>query len=676
MSSFKTKMSRTRKYREDGTQVYNTLNSTGLVNKYKNTNSRFNSRNQNPGPCTLAGCGTQCCRNYFLITGIKLIEWGTLSNGTIFAPGNTIHNNGIIIGTIEDILFPNSNYCVPLGEPASDCSGAFPLDIRLIVKASGGSCATTSYTKNDTLIIGGKTIGTSSSLDAFVDSIEQEETEIMGSSRVGAPYRAPIAGYRKTLVCCEDAKDYSGCFIECVVNMESLKIYPNRGDYTYLQNGKYFGQVSDFKYTKTNNGYNLVIIFTFSENECYTKKSLLNTSGFILYSGDGSVYQYFIGHKKLSNYNLTKQSFNDVYKDPQAISCKKDARVCYDKRIRSGMQPNHQICVYTDSNGKKQKKLLGPSYSYSYSQYNKNRAMNTYDRGLEKNKKQKSCEIFSSGDLDGSWCVMIATKCVVINVFNDKYNSPNGMGTITINFGLQGPYFSLPGMNVSFEKCYKNADGNIIIKWTCLFESPTLPISPFFWTELNTYNKSGGNACVSCVDPQSNNSKSKNSITIWKPNNDKFKVQGAVSAGSRLDRLKLDTIRAGNSKYKKGSRCFEGNGNGPYFAGKPRFDGWMFNGRHREVVRTNKYRQKPFGIQQLTKRCRSTRSNKAPISWKDKAMGTCGIINTVTARTPGINCPKTPCPLYLCPGEKLPLSQGSDNARYTPSNCSKLTRYF
>jgi len=31
--------------------------------------------------------------------------------------------------------------------------------------------------------------------------------------------------------------------------------------------------------------------------------------------------------------------------------------------------------------------------------------------------------------------------------------------------------------------------------------------------------------------------------TIYKPNNKKFKVQGAVSSGSRLERLKLDTIQ-------------------------------------------------------------------------------------------------------------------------------------
>ena len=125
------KMRRTRKYREDGSQIYSTLNSTGLVNKYKNTNSRFDSRNKKNGPCTLAGCGTQCCRNYFLIMGINHGKWSNLSNGTIFAPGNTIVSNGNIIGIIEDVLFPNSNSCIPLGEDYECCPEAFSFRYKI-----------------------------------------------------------------------------------------------------------------------------------------------------------------------------------------------------------------------------------------------------------------------------------------------------------------------------------------------------------------------------------------------------------------------------------------------------------------------------------------------------------------------------------------------------------------
>jgi len=74
--------------------------------------------------------------------------------------------------------------------------------------------------------------------------------------------------------------------------------------------------------------------------------------------------------------------------------------------------------------------------------------------------------------------------------------------------------------------------------------------------------------------------------TIYKPNNKKFSKQGAVSSGSRLDRLKLDTIRSARSggttkkkadictDNKKKSECKDGIPKGKYFAGKPRFTGY------------------------------------------------------------------------------------------------------
>ena len=68
--------------------------------------------------------------------------------------------------------------------------------------------------------------------------------------------------------------------------------------------------------------------------------------------------------------------------------------------------------------------------------------------------------------------------------------------------------------------------------------------------------------------------------TTWKPNNDKFKVQGAVSSSSRLDRLKLNTIRGEKT-------CQDARGEiyckGVYFAGKPRFTGWIYNATHPEI---------------------------------------------------------------------------------------------
>lgn len=55
--------------------------------------------------------------------------------------------------------------------------------------------------------------------------------------------------------------------------------------------------------------------------------------------------------------------------------------------------------------------------------------------------------------------------------------------------------------------------------------------------------------------------------------NDKFKVQGAVESSSRIDRLKLDTLKATNNKCS--TNCSDvnklGARSGLYFAGKPRF---------------------------------------------------------------------------------------------------------
>mgnify|MGYP001320830658 CR=1 FL=1 len=91
------------------------------------------------------------------------------------------------------------------------------------------------------------------------------------------------------------------------------------------------------------------------------------------------------------------------------------------------------------------------------------------------------------------------------------------------------------------------------------------------------------------------------SETVYRLNNDKFKVQGAVSSSSRIDRLKLDTIRGATwckdpnhnvGPEEERTRC-----NGVYFAGKPRHEmgpagstytiqrkyTYLFNDGHTEV---------------------------------------------------------------------------------------------
>ena len=143
--------------------------------------------------------------------------------------------------------------------------------------------------------------------------------------------------------------------------------------------------------------------------DCHSKKSPFTTgSTAILTDVVHQLYQEatFLGYDT-EQCIIKPTPTNDVYKDPSVKSCGKDIRVCYDKRIRSGMQPKQQFCVeYTkgiDGTYTKHKRLLCPPgnnsnckgnqkcigwqkpYAFSYYQYNRNRALNTYQRGLEKN---------------------------------------------------------------------------------------------------------------------------------------------------------------------------------------------------------------------------------------------------------------------------------------------------
>ena len=229
------------------------------------------------------------------------------------------------------------------------------------------------------------------------------------------------------------------------------------------------------------------------------------------------------GYRKTLNCCSGNKHIERVYKDSIALWTHKvglDRCVIYDTRIRSGMQPKSKCNIASD-------------YSFSYAQYNKNRNMNTYDRGLEIYK------------------------------------------TIDNNELKRGLNKDCP--------CYLKRKG------------------------INCNNCSSTNKECTINKQQTS--------TIWKPNNNKFKVQGAVSAGSRLERLKLDTIKVANSnpngKFSCKELCDSNKvGKGPYFAGKPRFDGWIYNSKHPEVVNNNTYKQTPFGIPQLLGNHRSTRSIK------------------------------------------------------------------
>lgn len=88
----------------------------------------------------------------------------------------------------------------------------------------------------------------------------------------------------------------------------------------------------------------------------------------------------------------------------------------------------------------------------------------------------------------------------------------------------------------------------------------------------------------------------KNPHITWKPNNKQYGVQGAVMSSSRIDRLKLETIRAGK-KCQNNNNC-----NGKYVGDKIRFTGKIYDNNHKEPHCTqNKARSRARG--QYTRNC-------------------------------------------------------------------------
>jgi len=775
------KTSRTRRHNTDGSIIYNTMNSTGLVNRYSNENPRFNSRNGvqvNPNSakqgcsCSIAGCGKQCCLNTYLLSNIQWSAWSrtvdeakvatnvddtiALDYGLSLAPGGYVYvgdtttsGNQLLfktltfVGTIKDIIFPNSSNCLAIGD--SDCSGAFPIDIRILVNSESGSCSSTSQGQNLGIIISTAlvpdTAGMTNQLwsaiasakgiawngvqyyvttdPSGVVSLIREKYEVLGVSRVGAPYRAPLAGFRKTLECC----DVTGnCTEECrllygITDLSSVTD-PALGDFIYLPDGSFFGEVVEVINPSPLPGYQATLLIK-TPDPCadyQIKAASLSSGGIITFqTSGGGMYQRaeFIS-TDVTTCLLKPLSLNDVYKDPQTKSCQQDSRVCYDRRIRSGMQPKQQFCVeyvqQSNNTYKKHKRLLCPKdtgwqkpYSYSYSQYNKNRALNTYKRGLEKNlpvQDDPSSACPAGADCEHS--LYPNTGCCLKSQYRKSGGSSCNCCTkvvcptdttvvldvldpVTI---FSGPTSFVAGCTYTFTSVSADFPTGFIINGVAAggLSSVSVSIGAGECDGQLMVQLSGSAAqaigpitCTPCQVPSS-----KNAVTVWKPNNSKFKVQGAVSSGSRLERLKVDTLRAANSKCRKGQRCKDGTGKGPYFSGKPRFTGWMFNARHLERICMNKYRQQPFGIPQLTSKQRSTRSTprndpRTGVSWNPKTQGTYGLYqrDTVTARAPGCgnNC-VADCPIPDCDGdgqrtfeEWRDIYLGTDNARYPGVVC-------
>ena len=314
------KASRTRKYNADGSFIYNTMNATGLVNKYKNHNPRFDTNHKRSGDsktkcnCTIAGCGTQCCFNYFLISDIEQNVWeanNKFNKGKNIVPGTRVIADTKEVGIIEDFYFPYSNTCIPLDD--CDCSGNFPRSVRLVLRSTSNSCVI-DLTDVTTLTFQGNG-GSVTTGDNI--KIIRENYSVLGSSRKGKPYRAPIAGYRKKLECC-DPTMVQMCTEYCLIHFKTDDVTVQVGQNLYLIDGSFYGTV----HSVISNQEFTVKVKIGSCNE--KTKSFLryaddNKKGTFLNAG-GAQLQRATFDKITEIMKQCKTVTNDVYKDPSVKS--------------------------------------------------------------------------------------------------------------------------------------------------------------------------------------------------------------------------------------------------------------------------------------------------------------------------------------------------------------------
>ena len=449
-----------------------------------------------------------------------------------------------------------------------------------------------------------------------------ESKFIKTSKRMGAPYRNPIAGFRKALNC-----DYKACRKEGDSNTSNWKKQPTNTVYKDNYSGKKGNCAKGPE--------------PFPENGCGCCPTDCSSGKIVHRSG------------------IQARTHRPI--------------------IRSGMQEKNVCCK--SSNGKCSNKN---DYAFSYRQYHNNNRCLSFERSQEKYVGRYAC-FGADGKCQNkfrkSGCASCCACCVktqrlkfsfpsgstptlltVGDTLTQVINGENVIGTITEveNSAIFGG-----------QQFYK-----LVITDNKSNSCPGLQIGPATSSKTSTTGFIPGIATLATTigvgDCRSNKS---NLVTIYKPNNKKFSKQGAVSSGSRLDRLKLDTIKSANSKCKKGKgRCkiikskFIDGGfykvpKGKYDAGQPRFTGWMFNGHHQEVkgrvYNMVRYNQQPLGIPQLTqnpagktciKKCFPRQLNLG--SNRPTAAGN-------RARIPGSKCLNSGrCPCSDCNKDSLQTFQG------------------
>jgi len=240
------KTRRTRQYTKSGERIPSTFNKTGKNNTYVNTEPTFtmtckSRENRGGRGCTNAGCGKQCCFLSFLITGISHAAWQTDLSGA--RAGQTITSGNLpnnVVGTATTLVFPYT--CCQSIEHVGDSLYNFPLTMRVIAMPASGSCANSNFNGSEL------TIGPSASFggggDDHQGNVQQEESEVMGVSTKGAPYRNPIKGWRKTLA------DPSCCLVDANNVKVNQKSQPTNDVYKDMH-AKFTGSTNLFKLGNT-----------------------------------------------------------------------------------------------------------------------------------------------------------------------------------------------------------------------------------------------------------------------------------------------------------------------------------------------------------------------------------------------------------------------------------------
>jgi len=252
--------------------------------------------------------------------------------------------------------------------------------------------------------------------------------------------------------------------------------------------------------------------------------------------------------KDKSNKNgFTQEIYRDTWTDCSGV-CSGDtegivARPSRTKKplIRSGMQYNAAAAPNNLRNTDETKK----KYAFSYSQYQKNLRCLSYERSQEKYKTPEMVGYPEKYRKSG--CNSCCNCCSKTYRFKPApTNPPSGpydfttasewtatSGTSTWQFLSQQTPFITVIRTSGPEPCEPLTNGTELTFVAKSF-APPQPADIIITV--------GSLQLLTALEGQCKTTRGEN-ITVYKPNNKKFQVQGAVSSGSRLERLKIETIQ-------------------------------------------------------------------------------------------------------------------------------------